>query len=78
MSRADRTIAPAPSPNKIQVLRSDQSIKFENVSGDWAGVSLYNSNGVATADFDNDGDLDFVTNNMDAAATLYESKAQDQ
>ena len=51
--------------------------KFENVSGDWAGVSLYNSNGVATADFDNDGDLDFVTNNMDAAATLYESKAQD-
>jgi hypothetical protein len=49
--------------------------KFENESGKWADPSLYNSNGVATADFDNDGDLDFVTNNMDSNATLYESLA---
>lgn len=48
---------------------------FEDSSGKWAPPSLYNSNGVATADFDNDGDLDFVTNNMDSDATLYESLA---
>jgi len=48
---------------------------FNNVSGKWAKPSLYNSNGVATADFDNDGDLDFVTNNMDGFASLYESRA---
>lgn len=51
--------------------------KFKNTSGEWAEPSLYNSNGVATADFDNDGDLDFVTNNMDSSASLYESKAAD-
>lgn len=51
--------------------------KFKNTSGKWAAPSLYNSNGVATADFDNDGDLDFVTNNMDNTASLYESKAAD-
>ena len=49
--------------------------KFDDVSGKWAEPSHFNSNGVATADFDNDGDLDFVTNNMDASATLYESLA---
>jgi hypothetical protein len=48
---------------------------FEDTSGKWAPPSLYNSNGVVTADFDNDGDLDFITNNMDSDATLYESLA---
>ncbi len=51
--------------------------KFKNTSGVWSEPSLYNSNGVATADFDNDGDLDFVTNNMGSFASLYESKAAD-
>ena len=49
--------------------------KFDNVSSKWAEPSFYNSNGIATGDFDNDGDLDFVTNNMDSNATLYESLA---
>lgn len=50
-------------------------LKFEKMSGKWAEPSLYNSNGVATADFDNDGDLDFVTNNMGSNASLYISNA---
>ncbi|MFD0860919.1 VCBS repeat-containing protein [Sungkyunkwania multivorans] len=55
--------------------KNEGGLKFKDVSGEWAKPSLYNSNGVATADFDNDGDLDFVTNNMGSNASLYENKA---
>ncbi|RMB63921.1 RNA-binding protein [Dokdonia sinensis] len=55
--------------------QNKDGLKFEKMSGKWAAPSLYNSNGVATADFDNDGDLDFVTNNMGSNASLYISNA---
>ena len=55
--------------------KNKNGVEFKNVSGKWAPESNFNSNGVATADFDNDGDLDFVTNNMDNTASLYESLA---
>ena len=48
-------------------------VEFKDVSGKWAPESNFNSNGVATADFDNDGDMDFITNNIDNTASLYES-----
>jgi hypothetical protein len=57
------------------IYRNMDGVSFKNESGKWAMPSVFNSNGVATADFDNDGDLDFVTNNMDSEATLYESLA---
>ncbi len=62
---------------KNNFYHNKNGIKFEDVSDSWSKPSLYNSNGVATADFDNDGDLDFVTNNMDSNASIYESKAMD-
>lgn len=58
--------------------RNKNGVKFENKSGSWAPRSLHNSNGIATADFDNDGDMDFVINNMDSDAVLYESLASDE
>jgi enediyne biosynthesis protein E4 len=48
---------------------------FEDKTNDW-GVSLPTySNGAAYADFDNDGDLDLVTNNIDQEVILYENNA---
>jgi hypothetical protein len=55
--------------------RNKDGVKFEDKSGKWSSPSMFNSNGVATADFDNDGDLDFVVNNMESSAVLYESLA---
>ena len=61
-----------------QIYKNKDGIKFENKTKKWWKTGRVNSNGIASADFDNDGDMDFVTNNMLAKATLYESKAVDQ
>lgn len=61
-----------------QIYKNKDGIKFENKTKKWWKTGRVNSNGIASADFDNDGDMDFVTNNMLAKATLYESKARDQ
>ena len=60
-----------------QLYKNIDGVKFEKRTNDWVSSAKFNSNGVATADFDNDGDLDFVTNNMLAEATIYESLAAD-
>ena len=61
-----------------QVYKNIDGVKFEKRTKEWLSTSRFNSNGVATADFDNDGDLDFVTNNMLSNATIYESLASDK
>jgi enediyne biosynthesis protein E4 len=61
-----------------QVYKNLDGVKFEKRTKDWFSTLKFNSNGVATADFDNDGDLDFVTNNMLSNATIYESLAADK
>jgi len=37
----------------------------------WGGPNAFVSNGAALADFDNDGDMDIVTNNLNQEASLY-------
>lgn len=49
---------------------------FEDVSSSWAKQPISLSNGVAYADFDNDGDLDLVTNNIDQMAFVLENTSQ--
>ncbi|HMP28314.1 MAG TPA: VCBS repeat-containing protein, partial [Saprospiraceae bacterium] len=49
------------------------NLQFDNVTKDW-GIKLPTfSNGGAYADLDNDGDLDYVVNNINDIAHLYEN-----
>jgi enediyne biosynthesis protein E4 len=56
--------------------RNKGDLTFENVGESW-GLNQYGlSNGAAYADFDNDGDLDLVVNNVNAPAFLLKNKAE--
>lgn len=48
-------------------------LSFQNTSQAWGLTISSFSNGAAYVDLDNDGDLDFVVNNIDSEAFLYEN-----
>ena len=48
--------------------------KFKKVSKEWGFDIPSFSNGMAYGDLDNDGDLDVITNNIDAPSFVYENK----
>jgi hypothetical protein len=58
-------------PNKFY--KNDKNLSFTDVDSLIAGNTPTFSNGSAFADFDNDGDLDIIVNNIDASAILYEN-----
>ena len=47
------------------------NLKFEEVGEEWGLNDMGISHGVATADLDNDGDLDLIINNLDKPAGVY-------
>ncbi|MBL7828377.1 MAG: CRTAC1 family protein, partial [Saprospiraceae bacterium] len=49
-------------------------LEFSNVSSSWGFTKEGFSNGAVYADLDNDGDLDLVTNNLQAPPSVYENK----
>ena len=49
--------------------------KFQKVVKDWGFDTPSFSNGMAYADLDNDGDLDIISNNIDAPAFVYKNNA---
>jgi hypothetical protein len=49
-------------------------LKFDKVIEDWGLDVPVNSNGAAYADFDNDGDLDLVLNNMEEYSFIMENQ----
>lgn len=49
--------------------------KFRKVVKDWGFDTPSFSNGMAYADLDNDGDLDIISNNIDAPAFVYKNNA---
>jgi hypothetical protein len=55
------------------LFRNEGGLKFSNVSAPWGFTDPGFSNGAATSDLDNDGDLDLVINNLDEEAFIYEN-----
>ena len=62
-------------PNKF--FRNAGDVKFTDVGNEVGGNLPTFSNGAVYADFDNDGDLDIVVNNLEDPVTLYENKSND-
>lgn len=68
-----------PSEKLSNILyRNNGALDFKNVAGAWGIGDLSFSNGAASGDLDNDGDLDMVINNMDENAFLYKNLAVEQ
>ncbi len=59
-------------PNRL--FRNNGNLAFGDIKDQIAGDQPTFSNGAVYADFDNDGDLDIVVNNIDDPALLYENK----
>lgn len=57
--------------------KNNGALRFTNVTDEW-GLGLRSfSNGAAFADLDNDGDLDYVTNNINDAAFIFKNTLND-
>jgi hypothetical protein len=53
--------------------KNEGGLNFSNVSTQWGLTDISFSNGAAWADLDNDGDLDWVVNNINGEAFLYKN-----
>ncbi|MCE6992338.1 VCBS repeat-containing protein [Dyadobacter sp. CY323] len=60
-------------PNYAFKNRGD--LRFSNVSDEWGIETPSFSNGAAYADLDNDGDLDYVVNNINDSASVYRNNS---
>lgn len=63
-------------PNKLY--RNNGNLRFSDISEQISNDKPTFSNGAVYADFDNDGDLDIVVNNIDEAAMLYKNTSNDK
>ncbi len=57
------------------IYRNKGDFTFEKMTEEWGLGKKVNTNGVAYADLDNDGDLDLVMNNMSDQATVYKNNS---
>jgi hypothetical protein len=64
---------PASNVNNY-VFKNNGGLSFSDMGKQWGGDSPSNSNGAAYADFDNDGDLDLVVNNVNRPAFIYRNE----
>jgi hypothetical protein len=53
-------------------------LTFSDYSSFWGFTKPMYSTGAAYADLDNDGDLDYITNNINSTASVYENHATEQ
>ncbi|UHG91522.1 VCBS repeat-containing protein [Spirosoma oryzicola] len=66
-------LEPVYKPNFLFHNKGD-GLHFANVAGDWGLNEPSFTNGTAYADFDNDGDLDLVMNNINDPAFIYRNR----
>lgn len=59
-----------------RMYRNNDKYAFEKVTSDWGLDQKSFSNGSAYADFDNDGDLDLVVNNINEEAFIYRNNTE--
>jgi hypothetical protein len=57
------------------MFRNNQDLSFDKKSEEWGFDEKTFSNGVAYSDFDNDGDLDLVINNLEDTASVYRNNS---
>lgn len=57
------------------IYRNKEGKRFENTTDLWGLKAVSNSNGAAFSDLDNDGDLDLVVNNINAAVGVFRNNA---
>lgn len=55
--------------------KNNGDLTFTNTTESWGLDRKVNSNGVAYADLDNDGDLDLIVNNISATASVYKNNS---
>ena len=60
------------------IFRNSGQLRFQNKSLEWGIKVPTYSTGAAYADFDNDGDLDLITNNLNDPPTLYRNRVVDE
>ena len=63
------------SPN--QLFRNDGELRFADAGVEFGFAHHGITYGLAMADFDNDGDLDLITNNLNEAPSLYKNTSQE-
>jgi enediyne biosynthesis protein E4 len=60
------------------IFQNKGTLSFEDKTTEWGIEMPIYTNGAAYADFDNDGDMDIITNNIDQEIILYENKANEK
>ncbi len=60
------------------IFKGSKDINFTDESGNWIMKDTLASGATAMGDFDNDGDIDLVINNIDDQASLYINKTDEQ
>ena len=65
-----------PIPN--YAFRNNGDLTFTNMSAEWGFDTPSFSNGTAYGDFDNDGDLDLIVNNVNQPCFVYQNKTNEK
>ena len=60
------------------IFMNNGDLTFTKKTREWGFEEPALSNGAAFADFDNDGDLDYITNNINGPASLYKNNISDK